>query len=141
MLKQTLIEKINKSEWWHVPPRDKNAYKKRGKFLASTFHQAEFYGRPNDEPESVEISNPIFGFSELEILMKLFSANIARTLLNNLPDVGGAGGWYKERIALDAKMYKQAKCKGFDAIVLIAPSGKHSLLNNRKPNSIELNLL
>ena len=63
-LKKVLINKVNSSYWWHVTPRDPNAYKKRGKFLASTYTQAEFYGRPNIEPENVEISNPIFGFSE-----------------------------------------------------------------------------
>ena len=71
-IKDILIEKINKSEWWHVPPRDRDAYKKRGKFFASTYKQAEFYGRPNDVPEKVLISNPIFGFSKVEILRSLF---------------------------------------------------------------------
>ena len=71
-IKRVLIDKINKSEWWHVSPRDPNAYSKRGKFLASTYQQAEFYGRPNDIPEKVRISNPVYGFSEIEILKKLF---------------------------------------------------------------------
>lgn len=71
-IKNVLIEKINNSEWWHVPPQDPEAYKKRGKFFASTFLQAEFYGKPNDNSEKINIKNPIFGFSEFEILEQLF---------------------------------------------------------------------
>lgn len=41
-IKEVLIDKINKSEWWHVTPADPEAYSKRGKFLSSTYQQAEF---------------------------------------------------------------------------------------------------
>ena len=41
--KEILIAKINNSYWWHVPPSDRDAYKKRGKFFSrSTFAQAIF---------------------------------------------------------------------------------------------------
>ena len=65
-IKTILIDKINKSAWWHVNPQDVDAYKKRGKFLASTYAQAEFYGRPNDVSEKVSITNPIYGCSKLK---------------------------------------------------------------------------
>jgi hypothetical protein len=45
---QKLVRHINRKAWWHVPPRDPRAYEKRGKFLASSFREAEFYGRPHD---------------------------------------------------------------------------------------------
>jgi len=133
-LKTTLISKINESIWWHVSPRDTKAYKNRGKFLASTYQQAEFYGRPNDVPDKVKIENPVCGFSEKEILMRLFPHNWKKLILGNDAN-------YKDRIALDARMYCKAKALGCDAIVLIGRNGKVALKNNRKPYSIELNLL
>ena len=137
-MKEILIKKINKSLWWHVPPRDINAYQKRGKFLASTFLQAEFYGRPNNNPEKVNVKNPIFGFSEIEILEQLFSKKESAKYLEQIKN---SANYYQDRISLDSKMYKKAKSFGFDAIVLMTKSGKVALLNNRKPNSIELNLI
>lgn len=137
-MKDILIEKINKSDWWHVSPKDSDSYKKRGKFLASTYQQAEFYGKPNNKPEKVKINNPLFGFSELEILEKLFSKEEAKDFLNKVLE---SKNYYNDRIELDAKMYKKAKKLGFDCIVLMTSAGKISLKNNRKPSSIELNLI
>lgn len=137
-IKDILIEKINQSEWWHVTPSDKNAYKKRGKFFASTYKQAEFYGRPNISPERVNISNPIFGFSEIEILKNLFPKNhkkLYSTVTNQ------SANWYKNRIKLDAQMFKKAKSMGHDAIVLVASNGKKFIEKCKKPHSIELNIL
>ncbi len=137
-IKKTLIEKINKADWWHVPPSDKFAYQKRGKFLASTYHQAEFYGRPNLYPEKVKIENPVFGFSEFEILKTLFGQTAeAKSLKDSEDDYN----FYEKRIALDAEMFQKATSLGYDAIVLICKSAKKSLMQNKKPNSIELNLL
>src|SRR3989338_1235780 len=138
-LKEVLINKVNSSYWWHVTLRDPNAYKKRGKFLASTYTQAEFYGRPNIEPENVEISNPIFGFSEKEILKQLFPKEYKKLTIDD--DDNYVADWYTKRAKLDSKMYKQARRSGFDAIVLLGSTGRKSLERNRKPSSIELNLL
>ena len=137
-IKAILTDKINKSEWWHVPPRDPDAYNKRGKFLASTYQQAEFYGRPRDIPDRVSISNPVYGFSEKEILMKLFPSGY-NTLL--IKEEEGGRFWYQRRINLDARMFKRAQSLGYDAIVLMSPTGKKELEKNRKPRSIELNLV
>lgn len=137
-MKNILIEKINKSNWWHVIPEDPNAYKKRGQFLASTFRQAEFYGRPIDRPINVNIKNPVFGFSELEILEQLFFEKEAKKYLN---EVLQSISYYRDRINLDQKMHNQAKKLGFDSIILMTNLGKKSLQNNRKPNSVELNLI
>ena len=136
-IKDILIEKVNKSDWWHVLPSDKFAYQKRGKFLASTYHQAEFYGHPNINPEKVKISNPVFGFSEQEILKALFGQTAKAKMLKHSED----DNFYKKRITLDGEMFQKAKSLGYDAIVLICKSGKKSLMQNKKPNSIELNLL
>ena len=135
-IKAILIEKINKSVWWHVAPKDVNAYKKRGKFLASTYAQAEFYGRPNDVPEKASVNNPIYGRSEIEILKNLFTKNYKKLFSTISDDVGG----YASRISLDAKMFRKANKMGYDAIVLLGSNGIKYLSKNRKPHSIELNL-
>ena len=54
--KGMLIARINRKDWWHVPPSDPNAYEQRGMFLASTFREAEFWGRPLDTPIRRSIS-------------------------------------------------------------------------------------
>jgi len=137
-MKNILIEKINQSLWWHVPPKNPNAYKKRGRFLASTYLQAEFYGRPNIEPERVTIKNPVFGFSENEILKRLFNP-AELSSIGNMENI--ESNFYKKRIALDAKMCRKARILGYDSIVLMTLQGEKALQRGRKPNSIELNLL
>lgn len=139
MYKELLLKKISKSDWWHVPPSDPNAYKNRGKFLASTYKQAEFYGRPNDKPERVELKNPLYGFSELEILTHLFGKVEAERVLEFLNK--DSINWYMERIEIDARMHDRAKSLGYDAIVLMSEHGRRSLQRKRKPNSIELNII
>lgn len=138
-IKEILVDKINRSEWWHVLPQDPDAYNKRRKFLASTYQQTEFYGRPCDTPERVFISNPVYGFSEKEILDQLFTGNNNSYLLDKI--VKNQDYWYQKRIALDAKMFKKGKSLGYDAIVLMGRTGRKKLERNRKPRSIELNLL
>ena len=141
-MRDLLIKKVNKSDWWHVPPRDPKAYEKRGKFLASTYLQAEFYGRPNIEPEQVCISNPLYGFSELEILKKLFGS-AGRKYLDEVikEEEEEEEDWYNKRIELDSKMFFAAKSQGYDAIILMTETGRKALQKGRKPNSIELNLV
>ncbi len=138
-LKNILIEKINKSDWWHVVPADPDAYKKRGKFLASTYSQASFYGKPQINPEKVLIKNPLCASSEPEILKELFPANHKELYKKVLDDEDDR--WYKCRIGLDAKVSRTAKIKGYDAVVLLGSTGENSLNKNRKPGFIELNLL
>ena len=41
-----IVAHVNRKAWWHVPPQDPMAYRKRGKFFASSFAEAEFDGRP-----------------------------------------------------------------------------------------------
>lgn len=136
-IKEILINKINQSLWWHVTPGDLSAYKKRGKFFASTYKQAELYGRPNDIPEKVDISNPLYGISEIKILKTLFPIEYRDLLVAVERD---DKDWYVRRIELDAKMYQKAKIMGYDAIVLLCGNGEKYLMKNIKPRSIELNL-
>lgn len=138
-MKKLLIQKINQSNWWHVLPRDANAYKERGKFLASTYLQAEFYGKPVIKPEKVSIDNPIFGFSEEEILVQLFGKEKAIKLLDFVLKEDTDS--YQKRIALDKEMHDSAKRFGYDSIVLMTKQGERALQRNKKPNSIELNLI
>lgn len=48
--KALIIANVNRKKWWHVPPRNPDAYEKKGMFLASSFKEAEFWGRPLDLP-------------------------------------------------------------------------------------------
>ena len=133
-LRRVLINKINSSYWWHVAPQDINAYKKRGKFLASTYRQAEFYGKPLDRPERVRITNPLWSDSETQILKVLYpdSYQDKCELISSTED-----NYYENRIALDSQMHKKAKELGYDCIVLLGSSGIKELKRNRKPRSSE----
>lgn len=125
-----LITHINRKKWWHVPPRDRSAYRKRGKFFASSFREAEFWGRPLDKPEKVKIARPLIGDGE-SIEMKLFARRISRQ-----------GMTAQERWVLDGKMKRAAMAKGYDSIVLMTPKGISEFkVSGRMPRSVELNVL
>jgi hypothetical protein len=126
---ERLIAHVNRKQWWHVPPVDPDAYKKRGKFYSVSFAAAEFWGRPLDEPERVTIKKPLIGDEK----------HIAK-VLGIPPQYEGMG---LEKIAEHDALWRNAALKkGFDAIVLMAPvtfaewkkSGKIS-------RSLELNVL
>jgi hypothetical protein len=124
-----LIAHVNRKQWWHVPPVDPDAYKKRGKFLASSFEAAEFYGRPLDEPQKVLIARPLVGDEK----------RIARVL--GIPPQHE--GMTLEQIAThDAKWRNVALKKGFDAILLMAPKcfARWKAVG-KIPRSLELNVL
>ena len=104
----TLVAHVNRKEWWHVPPRDPNAYGKRGKFLASSFREAEFWGRPLDEPQRVAVRKPLIGDEET-IEKKLFGRRVSSEDIT-----------MEERWKLDAKMRRAALRRGYDSLVLMA---------------------
>ncbi len=127
---QKLIAHVNRKDWWHVPPRDPSAYSKRGKFLASSFREAEFWGRPLDEPQRVTIARPLIGDEE----------TIEKSLLGrrvSTDDISMEARW-----ALDARIRREALARGFDSIVLLSPKA-FSEFNKTGvlPRSIELNVL
>ena len=131
---EKLIARINRKDWWHVPPSDPKAYEKRGMFLASTFREAEFWGRPLDIPIRVTVRNPIIG-----------DESAIQNQLGVVPPMSPGEGSPKLlewRWKLDAKMKQAALARGYDAIVLLSPSGYAKLIGEgRLPLSIELNLL
>jgi hypothetical protein len=133
-MSEKLIAHVNRKGWWHVPPADPKAYQERGKFYASTFREAEFWGRPLDEPSRVTIASPLIGDED----------RIERVLFGRLiPEPDPASPRLLEwRWRLDAKMKKAALAKGYDAIVLLTPKAYTAYKESGKiPRSIELNVL
>jgi hypothetical protein len=127
---ESLVAHVNRKSWWHVPPRDPNAYSMRGKFLASSFREAEFWGRPLDEPQSVAITKPLIGDEET-IEKQLFGRRVSSE------DIA-----IEERWKLDAKIKRAALRKGYDSIVLLAPRAFTEFQSTGKlPRSMELNVL
>lgn len=127
---EKLIAHVNRKKWWHVPPRDHTAYSKRGKFLASSFREAEFWGRPLDEPQKVTVTRPLIG-DEKTIEKVLFGRHLSNEDIT-----------IEERWALDAKIKRQALSRGYDSIVLMAakPFAEFSV-TGKLPRSLELNIL
>jgi hypothetical protein len=124
-----IVAHVNRKAWWHVPPQDPMAYSKRGKFFASSFSEAEFYGRPLDEPQRVVIAQPLVGDEQA----------IAKAL--GIPPQH-AGMSLEEIVAHDVLWRNAALAKGFDSIVLITPKAFTRLTTDGKlPRSLELNLL
>jgi len=120
---------VNRKCWWHVPPQDPAAYNKRGKFFASSFTEAEFYGRPLDAPERVKIARPLVGDER----------TIAK-VLGIPPQHEGMN--LDEMAAHDALWRNAGLVKGFDSIVLMAPKAFAKFKNDGKlPRSLELNVL
>lgn len=124
-----LVAHVNRKQWWHVPPADPDAYSKRGKFFASSFAEAEFYGRPLDEPQRVTIAKPLVGDEKA----------IARVL--GIPPQ--RKGMSLEQIAERDAQWKNAALKlGFDSVVLMASTSFVEWKGSGKPpRSLELNLL
>jgi hypothetical protein len=133
MLPPKLVEKavkhVNRKNWWHVLPSDPNAYTKRGKFLASSFAEAEFWGRPLNKPQRITISKPLVGDEQ----------TIARTL--GIP-AQNEGMSLEQIAAHDAKWRNAALEKGYDSILLMAHKPFANFRTCGKiPRSLELNIL
>jgi len=127
-----LLARINRKDWWHVPPADPKAYQKRGKFLASTFREAEFWGRPLDIPVRVRVNSPIIG-DEPAIETELLGA----PSVSPRDDSPKMLEW---RWRLDARLKKAALAKGYDSIVLMSRSACGRFTAEGKiPLSLELN--
>jgi hypothetical protein len=124
-----LVAHVNRKSWWHVPPVDPEAYKRRGKFYSVSFAAAEFWGRPLDEPEKVKIAKPLVGDEK----------RIARVL--GIPQQHE--GMTLEQIAAhDARWRNAALKKGYDAILLMSPKCFAEWKTTGKmPRSLELNIL
>lgn len=125
-----LIALVNRKAWWHVPPRDPNAYEKRGKFLASSYREAEFWGRPLNEAQRVRVVRPLIG-DEATIERELFAKRVSRESMG-----------MDRRWRLDATMKGAALARGYDSILLMTPQGFRRFRSTSKiPCSLELNIL
>jgi hypothetical protein len=126
---ERIVAHVNRKKWWHVPPNDPMAYSKRGKFFASSFREAEFYGRPLDIPQRVVIAKPLVGDEQA----------IAKVL--GIPPQHD--GMSLEEIAVHDVLWRNAAlAKGFDSIVLMTPKAfTHFTSDDKLPRSLELNLL
>lgn len=124
-----LIAHVNRKDWWHVPPANPDAYGERGQFLASSFREAEFWGRPLDEPVKVRIAQPLVG-DEDTIERELFGRRVSS---QDMP--------VEQRWALDAKMKQTAVARGYDSIVLMTEKAFSKFRTVGKlPRSLELNV-
>jgi len=138
---EKLIQRINRKDWWHVTPVDPNSYSTRGKFLASTYREAEFWGRPNDTPERVTVKKPLIGDEET-IERTLLGRYESKSWPNIDEDISAGKPFAARRYALDAKLFKAGRAQGYDAMVLLSPSNFAKFKAEGKiPLSIELNLL
>jgi hypothetical protein len=126
---EKVVKHVNRKKWWHVPPTDPNAYSKRGKFLASSFAEAEFWGRPLDEPEKVAIARPLVGDE--------------RTISKALGVPPQHDDMTLQQIAKhDALWRNSALERGFDSILLMTPKCFADFRATGKlPRSLELNIL
>lgn len=131
-LPEQLIEKavkhVNRKRWWHVPPTDRSAYSKRGKFFASTYAEAEYWGRPLDEPQRVSIASPLIGDeSTVAKVLGIPSQHEHMSL--------------RQIAAHDAQWRNAALKKGFDAVLLMSPTCfTRFKVDGTLPRSMELNI-
>lgn len=129
MFYEKLIVHVNRKNWWHVPPQDSEAYSKRGKFYASTYGEAEFFGRPNDNPEKVRVERPLAGDEQAISKMLRISPQHEEMTLREIAEH-------------DARWRNAALAKGYDSIVLMSPKGFSEFRASGKlPRSMELNIL
>ncbi|MEW6739098.1 MAG: hypothetical protein ACOYU2_05340 [Nitrospirota bacterium] len=136
----TLADQINKRIWWHSPPSDKNAYKKRGMFLSSSYKECEFYGRPLDEPIRVKVSKPLVD-TERNVIRFFFGNDSPQMLTLNALMNGTSRSPVKARFKLDADLFEAAKKNKYDAIAIIPEKGLEKIKNHKLPRSVELNVI
>lgn len=121
-----LLAYINAHCWWRTALPDRQAIEARGVFLASSYRDAEFYGRPIDSAFRVNVSNPLFG-DEPEIMQTLGLPEPSQNIR------------IKERFSLDAKIMRLAAKKGYDSIALSTSRAYRDYVSTgRIPRSIEL---
>lgn len=99
-----------------------------GSFFASSFEEAEFYGRPLDTPFHIKIENPVIG-SIVYIQKQLLGKTVE----------------YEDTIkaifAHDKLLKEQAQKQGFDSIILLSEDGfRKYRKENKLPRQMELNI-
>jgi hypothetical protein len=123
------VRHVNRKNWWHVPPTKPNGYGRRGKFFASSFAEAEFWGRPLDEPQRVTIAKPLVGDG-----LTISKALGVPPQHDDMP---------LDQIAEHDAVWRNAALKkGFDSILLMAPKCfARFKATGKLPRSLELNVL
>lgn len=134
-----IVNQINKKKWWHSPPIDKTSYKKRGVFLASSYKECEFYGRPLDNPVKVSILKPLIGTEE-DIIKSIFGEDSQQMVAYMSLTANRAENMLRVRFQLDKDIYRAAKEKGYDSIVVVASKNIEKIKEGKLPQSIELNI-
>jgi len=126
MNSEKLVFYINSHNWWRTVLPDEKMVKARGLFYASSYRDAEFYGRPINTPSNVNVKYPLVGDE----------AHIMQALSLPLPSQDIS---IKERFALDAKIMRLATAKGHDSVVLVTTKGYEMYMKTGTiPRSIEL---
>ena len=110
MNNEKLVLHINAHKWWRTTLPDAKMVNSRGLFYASSYKDAEFYGRPIDIPFTINVKRILFG-DEVHIMQTL-----------GLP-LHNQDIRIKKRFALDAKMKRLAIVKGYDSIALFTTKG------------------
>jgi len=130
---ESLVNYINRKNWWHVPPQDSSAYSKRGIFYSTTFRNAEFWGRPLDEPQKVQIRRPIVGDEP----------TVQKSLFGRVAPIPADDHEYLSwRFDIDARMKRAALKRGHDSIVILSKVGfERYRVEGRIPRGMELNVL
>jgi hypothetical protein len=124
-----VVAQVNRKKWWHVPPRDPNSYKKRGKIFDFIYKKTELLARRLDQPEKVRIEKLCIS-EKATIETALFGKKISDENIE-----------MDKRFALDAKIKKAALAKDYDSIVLMAPKAFTEFEKTGKmPRSLELNI-
>jgi len=135
----SIIASINNRSWWHSPPADKGAYKKRGIFFASSYKECEFYGRPLDETIKVNVKNPLVGVEE-DIIRRFFGIKSKQMMVYRSLIDGTATNVLNMRFQLDKELFRVAKNSGYDAIAIVTSKGYETTKTGKLPRSVELNV-
>ena len=126
MNNEKLVLHINAHKGWRTALPDAKMINRRGLFYASSYKEAEFYGRPIDIPFTINIKRPLFG-DEIHVM---------QTLGLPLPNQDIS---IKERFAMDAKMKRLAIAKGYDSVALFTTKAYQTYMKTGTiPRSIEL---
>ena len=127
--KDKLVNHVNKHKWWRTSVPEEKEVSDRGMFFASSYRDAEFYGKPINEPFNVSISNPLVG--DEQYIMAVLELDAPSQDIS-----------VKDRFALDAKIKNKASKMGYDSIVLMTTKGyERYRTTGAMPRSIELNVI
>lgn len=136
----TLADQLNKRKWWHSPPTDKVAYKKRGMFLSSSYKECEFYGRPLNKLIRVNVSKPILDTEQN--IIRFFFGNDSRQMRTFDALINGTAKCpLNARFKLDADLFRAAKKNKYDAIAIVTEKGLEEVNNRKLSRSVELNVI